>query len=504
MADLKSRVLVGSLWLAGARAVVNAMGFLSTIVVARLLLPEDFGLVALGTALMVIVRSLTELSMAQALVHHRDPHDDHFHTAFTLNAARGVALALVMSVAARPMAWVYDDPRLEPVVYALAASMLVSGLLNPRQFALVKDLRFQQQFVLTVAENVVTVAVSIAVAVIWRNYWALVAGLIAGQVVKVVLSYTMLPYRPRVCWSRASELWSFSLWMTLSNAINTVNWHSDQLVVGGLLGRTSLGLYAVGNNLAQIPTREAVGPLKETFFPALARIADDPERLRQAYQRSQSLITFLALPLGVGLALVAEPAVLAAMGEKWMPAVPVIQALSAVFALQTIDSMVQPLGMAMGETRKLFTRSLVLFIVRVPLVVAATILAGLQGLILARVFISIFGMFVHLALVRELVGLSLRDQILVNWRSLAAAATMVAGVSAWHATAVPVMARDEWAAALLVGQLALLGAPLYLGTALLLWLFARRPDGPEAEALAMCQAAVNRLARRPKGEADRA
>jgi len=490
-------MVASSLWLAGGRAVVNAMGFVSTIVLARLLMPEDFGLVALGTALMVIVRSLTEMSMAQALVHHRNPAEDHYHTAFTLNALRGVVLALLLVAAARPMAWAYADPRLENVVLAFAAGTLVTGLLNPRQIALVKDMLFRQQFIMTAAQNVVTVGVSVFVAVVWRSYWALVLGVLAGQVVQVVLSYAMLPYLPRLRWNRASELWSFSLWMTLSNAVNTINWRSDQLLVGGILGRSALGYYTVGDNLAQIPTRETVGPLREALFPALVRIADDPARLRRGYQRAQALITFVALPVSVGFALVAEPAVLMAMGEKWLPAVPVIQALSSVFALQTLGSMVQPLGMAMGDTRTLFMRDLALCAVRIPLVVGATLLLGIPGLILSRVFTGLFGMAINMGLVRRLTGLSIREQVLVNWRSLAAVAAMAAGVSAWYSTIAERFAEDVWGPALVIAQILPLGAALYLGAVLLLWLIARRPDGPETEMLALAQTVLHRSMHRP-------
>lgn len=503
LADLKGRMVTSSLWLGGGRIVVNALGFVSTIVLARLLIPADFGLVALGSAVMAIVKALTEMSMAQALVHHRNPQDDHFHTAFTLNAARGVLLSVVLALAARPMAWAYGEPRLEAVVHVFAASVFVSGLLNPRQVSLVRELLFRQQFIMTAAQNVVMAAVSIGVAVIWRNYWALVAGIVAGQLVQVALSYAMLPYRPRLRWNRAGELWSFSMWMTLSNAINTINWRSDQLLVGGILGRTALGYYTVGDNLAQVPTRETVGPLRETLFPALARIADDPARLRRGYQRAQALITFLALPVGVGFALVAEPAVRLAMGEKWLPAVPVIQALSSVFALQTLGSMVQPLGMAMGDTRTLFMRNLVLFGVRIPVVLGATLLLGMPGLILSRVFTGLLGMSLNLGLVRKLTGLSIREQILVNWRSLAAMAAMVAGVSAWHAGIAPPMAAGGWGSALVLAQLLPLGAVLYFGAALLLWQLARRPDGPEREVLAVVRSGVQLVPRRLAKKIDR-
>lgn len=492
MAELKGRMVVGGLWLGGARVAINSLGFISTFVLARLLAPADFGLVALGTSFMAIVTAMTEMSMAQALIHHRDAQEDHFHTAWTLNALRGIGLAILMCAAAGPIGWLYDEPRLEPIVYALSASVLLAGLQNPRQVALIKDMIFSQQFALTVSQNVATIGVSILVAFIYENYWALIAGALAGQTVHLILSYAMLPFIPRVRFNKFRDLWGFSAWMTLGNVVNTINTNSDQLLVGGILGRTTLGLYTVGGNLAQIPTRETVTPLRDTLFPALARIAHDPHRFRNAYQEAQTFITFLVLPIGVGFALVAEPVVLAVMGEKWLPAVPVIQALSSVFALQTMGAMVRPLAMAKGKTRELFYRDLFLAAVRIPVVIVATLTAGLGGLILSRVFTGLLGMVINFRMIRQIADLSIVAQIVVNWRTLCAAALMALAVW-WTNAAFPV---DNPAAIRAIAQPVVVGAVVYIGAVLTLWLLVKRPRGPEAEVLGFALAALDRIGAR--------
>ena len=124
----------------------------------------------------------------------------------------------------------------------------------------------------------------------------------------------------------------------------------------------------MGDNLAQLPTREAIAPLTEPLYPAFSRVADDHERLRAGYQRAQAFITAVALPIGVGFALLASPLILHFMGEKWAPAVIVAQGLSAIFALQTLGSLAQPLGMAAGATKLLFKRDVQMFFVRLPVI----------------------------------------------------------------------------------------------------------------------------------------
>ncbi|MDT0576995.1 lipopolysaccharide biosynthesis protein [Croceicoccus sp. F390] len=483
MSSILGRMVSGSLWLSGARAITNALGFVSTIVLARLLLPADFGLVALGATVLAIITAVTEMSLSQALVHHPDPREDHFHTAWTLSAARGLLLALLMCVAARPLVWIYDEPRLELVIYAFAASVLIGGLGNPRQIMLTKELIFWQQFMLNVVGRLATVFTSIMVAIVWQSYWALIAGVIAGQVITTVLTYFVLPFRPRLGLKHAGELWSFSVWLTLGQAINTINWRFDQLLVGNILGKAALGFYSVGDNLAQMPTREATAPLTGTLFPALARIAHDPDRLRHAYHRAQALITFVALPVGIGFALVAKPLVLVAMGEKWLPAVPVIQALSAVFALITLGSMVQPLAMAKGHTKQLFRRDLQMFCIRLPIIIGGTVLFGLPGLIYSRVITGLLAAAVNMWLVRQLIRLSITDQVLANGRSLIAGAAMAAAVL-WlqHALDTPA-ASVGWDQILAIAASVATGAVVYPGVAFGLWFMRGRPAGPESEAL---------------------
>jgi O-antigen/teichoic acid export membrane protein len=481
----------GSLWLTAARAATNALGFVTTIVLARLLVPADFGLVALGTTVLAIVAAVTEISLAQALVQHRAPEQDHFHTAWTLGVARGILLAALMGIAARPLAGIYHEPQLELVIYALAFSIFISGLANPRRVMLSRQLIFWQEFVLIVSQRLVTAAVAIAIALYFRSFWALIAGTIAGQITQVLVSYTVLPYRPRMMWNRARELMSFSIWITLGRAINTINWRADQLLVGGLLGRATLGFYSVGDNLAQMPTREATMPLTQTLFPALSRIADDPDRLRAGYQRAQSLITAIALPIGVGFALVAEPLVEATMGAKWQPAVPIIQALSAVFALQTLGSMVQPLGMAKGETKLLFVRDLQMFFVRLPVVIGAMLLWGLPGLIFGRVFTGLFAAGVNMTVVRRLTGLSVAAQLLANVRSLLAVAIMAASVLTVQYLAP--RASIELSPLLEMISSVAIGAVCYLGSSCLMWFALGRPDGPERELVRMASRFSARL-----------
>jgi O-antigen/teichoic acid export membrane protein len=481
LSNLTGRIIKGSALLASARVLSNLLGWVGTIVLARLLTPEDYGLVAIGTMVQAIVAAMTEMSFGEALLRHRAPERDHFDTAWTLGLVRGVILAGLLVLTAHPLALFYGDPRLEMVIFAFAAGTFLSSMNNPRWILLQKDLDFRHQFVLSLAARMVAVLVSIIVAIAYQSFWALILGTLASQVVGVGMTYLAMPYRPRLRCNRARELWSFSIWLTLGQAINTINWRFDQLVVGKLLGRMELGYYSVGENLAQMPTREAITPLRQTLFPAFNKMSGDVARLRAAYQRVQGLISAIALPTGAGFALVAEPLVHAAMGGKWLPAVPVIQALAAVFAFQTFGSIVQPLAMSVSATKVLFVRDLVLFFVRLPIILLGLVLGGLPGLIIARVVTGTLGTFINMDLVRRLSGLGIVEQFRCNQRTLLAVSIMAVGVILFRdfldtpaSASVVTLLLDA------VGS-AFLGASLYVLASYLLWRLQGSRDGPERE-----------------------
>jgi O-antigen/teichoic acid export membrane protein len=491
MNNVASRLMKGSLWLSAARALVNVLSLVSTIVLARLLSPGDFGLVALATTMMAIVTSVTDMSLSSALVRHSAPTRTHFDAAWTLNALRGLVLGGLFAAASLPAARLYDDPRLVRVMVVLGFSLFLSGLTNPRSIMLQRDLVFWQDFVLHVSQKFVGVAVSIVIACVDHSYWALVLGVLAMEATNVLVSYTILPFRPRVCFEHVKELLSFSVWLTAGQIVDTLNWRFDQLVIGKGLSVAALGHYTVGSNLAQMPTRETTAPLTNVIFPAFSSIRADRGRLAQAYQRAQTFVTAIALPAGFGAALVADPLIRLTMGDKWEPAIFVVQVLASVFALQTLGSLSQPLYMAQGETRLLFIRNLQMLGIRVPLIAAGLILGGLKGVVIARVISGIVSIYFSMRLVRRSTDLSLREQLSGNSRAFISVALM--SISAALVSPYLGHGSDHTSLFLKIAAIVVIAALVYCGTTLLLWRAMRRPAGPEREVTELLSKLFGRL-----------
>jgi PST family polysaccharide transporter len=490
--SVKARLARGTAWISAAGLLTNALGFVTTLVLARLLLPADFGLVALATTLFAVISSITDFSVNSALIHHSDPSDDHFSTAFTISALRGALIGGLLIAASKFTAGAYHDARLVNIMWAYGGSAFLAGLANPRVVMMAKSLIFWQEFLFQVGGKLAGLVVSVTIAVLYHSYWALVWGAIATQALSVALSYLLMPFWPRLTLAHGRTLFSFSIWLSFGQVLNSINWNIDQFVVGTFIGKAPLGFYTIGNNLAVLPTREVTRPITTTLFPAFSQLKDDKPRLAAAYQSAQALVSAIALPAGVGLSLIARPLIVLTMGAKWLPSVFMIQVLASVFAVQTLGTLSQPLAMGAGETQLLFKRDLQSFAMRVPIIVAGVLLDGLAGIIWARLLTGSFSIIFHMMVVRKITGLSLMRQLSANLRSLisvAAMAVVVAGVAHFSLAL-------EYSAIGRVAELVILvaaGLAAYVGCHLLCWLSAGRPEGPETTVLRAAGQLLSRL-----------
>jgi O-antigen/teichoic acid export membrane protein len=484
----KKSLSKGAIWIGSSRLLVNAIGLVSTLVLARLLVPQDFGLVAVAESVFALVAAVTELMLATSLIQHRGPRAYHYHTAWTLNLSRAVLLAVLMAALGFPFAAIYGDARFIDLFLVLAGATLIGGFENPMLVILSRKLIFWQEFALNVSSKLAGFVVAIGIAYVFRSYWALVIGALAAQATRVLVSYAVIPYRPRFSLRGYRDLLSFSLWLTLSNGIQTANGRLDPVLLGLFAPSATVGQLAVGNKLAYLPVKEGLGPLRSLFFPAFSRMQDDIDRLRHAYLKGQGMVSLIAMPVGFGFALVAAPLVEVALGKNWLPAVPVIQIFAAMSALQASES-VQPLAMALDRTRDIFRRDALVLVIRIPLVLAglavgaATQMGALMGIVIGSSVASLILLGLSLRLVTVLSGIPIARQLSVTIRPFFAALAMSAGL-------IIVRNRSEYFTSLDSSLIDIaitigIGAILYFAALALLWLGSGRPEGAEAEFLTL-------------------
>lgn len=331
---VKTRVVRSAVWVALTEIVMAITNFGRSIVLARLLTPETFGLMGLAGIAIRVIEAFTRPGIGQALIARRGEFEEARDTAFTLLAARGALLALVLALAAPLVAAFYDAEALEPVLTVLALTFVVGGLSNIELILQQKELDFRRISIFNQATVLVSTVVTIAAAYYWRNVWALVAGQIAASIISVVLSYVLLKGKPRFAWNGtvAGELLSYGKFVTGSAMVGFVATEIDSAVVGKVLGTESLGYYVMAFTIVHMATANVAKVASGIMMPAYSKLQDDLVAVKSGYLRTLGLMSFAVMPATAGLMLVAEPFIRLVYGEKWLPSVVPLQLL-ALFGL---------------------------------------------------------------------------------------------------------------------------------------------------------------------------
>ena len=379
-------VVKSTAWMAGLRLALRLIGVINTLVLARLLVPEDFGLVAVGVAVMHLLQNVTDIGVAQSVVRFRHADRRHLDTLFTLSLIRGGVVAGLLLVVASFAGNSFGDDRVQGIFVALAGLAFIQALHNPRFYEFERDQDFSKEFLVSIIEKGVAVIVSIAVAVHTRSYWAIVLGLGAGFVAKSLLMYGLKPYRPRVSLARLGEMWGFTGWVTGVSVVVALNNKLDPLLLGRFLGLAPAGLYQVGGQLSAMPSMEVAAPVARALYPSLSRLDTDPIRMREAYLSGAMVLAGIALPAGVGAAFAASDGVRLFLGPQWLEIIPLIQVLAPVYGLMAVFFATQSFALALGRPRTVFVRDCIALTIGKPILIWAALTHGLMGAAYAAAF----------------------------------------------------------------------------------------------------------------------
>lgn len=470
------KVAVGSAIMVAKRWAVRLLSLVSTMILARLLQPQDFGVLALALSFSMLFEVLAEFNFDLALIRKSEIDDSHYHTAWTLNVIGNSAIAVALAVAAPLFANFAKVPEATVVLQVIALCFFFDGLQNIGMVAWRRELQFSQEFHLEFWRK----ALEVLVAVLWAFYspsvWALVAGMVAGRLSGLLLSFWLHPFRPRFSLLHWRELAGFSGWAMAFNFAVKVAQRTDHFLISRLQGVTSVGFYSNAQMLASLPTVELVMPISRALFPGFSAMLGEPARLRDTYLQALSGLLLLALPMAVGLVFVADAAVLLLLGDKWLSTTPLVQALALaqVVALSAASSV--PLLMALGRMRGLFLRALAMVVYRPLLMYVALNWHGLNGAPWAVLGAVLIQVSVDSWLIRRALHFTLLDWLRRTWRPYVAVLVMAAVLWLSLPATAPVTAP---AALLRLAFAVALAAPVYAGTVLLLWWLAGQPAGLE-------------------------
>ncbi len=466
----------GSVWMIAMRWVIRGIGFVSTLILARLLDPSDFGIIAMASVVVGFTDAVSSLGVDMALIQNTKATRRDFDTAWTVRLIQGVIVAALLVAAAPFAAKYFAEPRVEPVIWALAAGYVVLNAENIGVVAFRRELDFARDFRFMVSKRLITFVVVIAAAWWLRSFWALVIGMVAGNVLGFALSFMMHPYRPRFGLAGWSKLWAFSQWMLIRNIGIYAVARSDQFIVGGLAGTRAMGLYSVASEISQLPTSELVAPMDRALFPAFALLQEHPSRMRSAYLRVLQLVALVVIPLGLGLCATAHDAILVLLGPKWTDMTPIIAILAIVGIVSALRYTASSVLTATGDTRAIAALVWIqlAFFVAVALWLGAT--AGLIGIATARLVASVLTAPMALNWLIARTSVRWKDLWLAVWRPTVSGVLMFAALHA-----IPHEHLDRAVVRLAIDVAA--GAALYAIFVLALWIASGRPEGAERSIL---------------------
>lgn len=457
----------------------RALGLLSTILLARLLVPEDFGLVAMAMVIVGLVDGILDLGVASALIQRDGLDSEEFSTAWTLRLLQALAAAVLLVVVAPFVAQFFGDPRVTNVVRVIALTVVLGSLENIGVVSFQKNMEFGRDFRLFAVKRIIGLLLTVSVALILRSYWALVLGSLFSRLAGVAVSYWVSSFRPRLTLSRFAAIWSFSQWKVIGGVAAYLYHAADKAIIGRVSDASTVGAYTIGKEMASLPTSELLAPLGRVMFPAFSAAKNDNVELLRIWRLALGVQALIGVPAGIGVALVAPEAIPLVLGEKWDVAVPFTQLLAISAIATSLEHSSGYLLLAVGRIRQqsiIYWLRLVIFVLAVLMFLREF---GADGVVIARVVTSFGSLLVMLWISRQaLSGMSLSTIVEAVWRPLASSAVMAVCVWVVEA-ALPDTA--EWF--LLLAKVAT-GVGTYAIALMALWWIARRPTGAETYLMA--------------------
>lgn len=471
--ELGKKVATGAAWMVGMKFLVRGLGLISTLILARLLVPEDFGLIAIAMIFFGILEVVTSFSFDLALIQNQNAKRHHYDTAWTLTIIQGGITALALCLIAPSVATFFNDPRLTDIIYVFALTAFLQGFENIGIVAFRKELELHKEFTFLVSKKLVAFTVTIGLAITLNNYWALVFGTLASQIAGLFLSYWMHSYRPRLSLKAARELITYTKWLLLNNILLVLIKNGDDAIIGKVVGPTGLGFYTIAYEISNLPTTELVYPITRAVFPGYAKIASDIKQLRKGFLDVTSLVLLLTIPVAIGVAITADLFIPLLLGEKWQQAAELAQILALFGITRVLGAGTGAVYLALGKPAVITYLACFRLAFGIPLIYFATVTAGVTGAAWAVFAIGVILVPINYFVLLRLLTLPFKDLLLAIWRPVVSSA-MMAGTVIWYRTFW--LSDGVWQQTTELVSSALLGVMTYIVTILVLWRYSNCPS----------------------------
>lgn len=423
--NVKIRVIQSLFWKVLERGGTQGIQFIVQIILARLLLPEEYGVVAIVTVFILLANVFVESGFNTALIQKKDADEIDFSSVFYMSLSVATVIYFVIYLFAPVVANFYSQPLLTPVLRVLSIT-LFAGVFNSIQNAFIaRNMLFKRLFVSSLGGVIISGTVGIVAAYCGLGVWALVVQQLTNQLTVGIILWFTVKWRPQLIFSfkRIKSLFSYSSKLLASGILDTLYSNIRTLIIGKLYTPETLGYYNRGQQFPQLIVANINGSIQSVMLPTLSAYQEDKRRVKDMTRRAIVTSSFLIFPVMVGMAVVAEPLVKIILTDKWLSAVPFLQILCFSFALMPIHTANLQAINALGRSDIFLKLEIVKKIVGL-IILGISIPFGVFAIAVGEMINSIIGTFINSYPNKKLLDYSYKEQWKDIMPSLLIAITM--------------------------------------------------------------------------------
>ncbi len=488
--------MIGAGWMILWRIATRLLGFMSTLVLARVLVPADFGLVAIAMTYIAAFDAFSIFGLQDAIIRAPDQDRAMLDTAFTMSVMRGLANTLVIAATAPIAAHFFGEPRLLPLLLVLSLFPALEGTENIGIVEFRRDFRFEREFQLFLVPRLISVVFTIVTAILFHSYWVLVYGNLLLRLVRWVLTYWMHPYRPR--WSVAAwrKLIGFSFWTWAATIADFGRDRSWMIILGRFLNTFQVGVFMMAVEIGSLPLNEIVVPACRALFSGFTAARNEAGNFAYAFRRTIAVIALPILPASIGMSAIAGYIVDLALGPQWVASSVVIAWIGASSPFALLSIIGSTAMLVSGHVRNNFVIGALYAVIGIAVCAVAAFYGGLWGVAVSRAALVAFEGIAYAAVTGRSVGISGRDWIQSLWRP--AVATTAMALVLWFAGFgwITPTGHADLAEALRCVDAMLLGAVVYVVALLGCWAAAKYPEGGETFVIDLIPMGIGARARK--------
>ncbi|MCK4533156.1 lipopolysaccharide biosynthesis protein [bacterium] len=335
---LSKKVIHGGIWMFFLRITTRVLSLVSTVILARVLLPEDFGIMGIALLSIATLETFSQTGFDRALVQKNKGIKGYLDTAWVCLLMRGVIISIGLFLLAPLVGIFFRAPRVINIIRVIALAQLFKGAANIGVVYFQKELDFKKKFLYQTGSSLVSVVVTLSLVFILRNVWALVYGAVAGSLTQLVLSYLIHPYRPKFKFdfNKAKELFGFGKWIFIATILVFILTKGDAALVGKVIGITALGFYSMAYKFSNFSCTEIAHVISQVSFPAYSKLQNNLSQLKKAYFKVLQMVAFISIPLAGGLFIFTPEFVNIFLGQKWIPMISTMKVLCIFGAIRSI------------------------------------------------------------------------------------------------------------------------------------------------------------------------